>query len=119
MTCRPRRPPKPRASSRLTRMRTWSAWFAPRASMSARVRAAARAIVARRPPDVCDAALVGAPRARPERFLPRLRADAAGAPRIVACDRLRAARAPGGGHGAGGQGSAVRLPHVRPVRAEL
>src|SRR5471032_3368340 len=70
------------------------------------------------PPDVFGQAMVGAPRARLEFLLSRIRRDAEAAARTVPRDRLRALGAAGGGRRKSGQGRVVRLPDVRSMPAE-
>src|SRR6202522_3991842 len=71
------------------------------------------------PPDVLGQIMVGAPRARLERFLSRLRRAVGPHERPVPLGGLRARRTAGGGRGKGRQRPAVRLPHVRSMRAQL
>ena len=70
-------------------------------------------------PDVRDAPLVGAPRARAGVGLSAVRARAGRVASGVEADRLRAPGETGRGRREGGQGVPVRLPDVRPVRAGL
>ncbi len=69
--------------------------------------------------DVRATPVVRAPFPRTECLLPRLRERTDCLPPAAAPHRLPAPRAPGRSHRAPGQGTAVRLPHVRPVHLKL